>query len=146
MSGAYDLVKADGGKTAITLYLNEGCWERPQNEMFAWAAANIPQYIKDGVDYVFVSYYEDDCNGRQPNWQAVFERLGAMFPNSLLGVGECGTTKRARKEEYLRRYYTMRINHPRYVGGHFWWYFNQDMVPSTTKPLWHTLDELMRAP
>jgi hypothetical protein len=96
--------------------------------------------LKANVDYVFVSYYEDDCNNYQPNWQRVFDSLHVLFPYSKLGIGECGTTYSNRKAEYITRYYTMHITTPKYVGGYFWWYYRQDCVPWTTKPLWQVLD------
>src|SRR5690606_2330087 len=82
-------------------------------------------------------YYEDDCNDLQPAWQDVFDALGAVFTTSSLAIGECGTTRAARKARYAERYYrgmsssdpafaNMHVSHPRYVGGLFWWYFNED--------------------
>jgi hypothetical protein len=133
MTGAYDKVKAAGKTTGLTLYYNAGCYEKADHEMFTWAQANVPQRMKDGLDYVLVSYYEDDCNGRQPDWQSVFTKLGQMFPNSKLGIGECGTSKAASKAAYITRYYGMNVTAPRYVGGYFWWYFKQDGVPYTSK-------------
>lgn len=143
--GAYDLVKSQGKTTAVTLYYNQGCWEKKENEMFAWSEANIPHYMKMGLDYVFISYYEDDCEGLKPDWQAVFNKLGAMFPNSKIGFGEVGTAKKSNKSDYLTRYYTMKINTPKYVGGHFWWYYKQDMVPNT-KDLWKTFNNAIGTP
>lgn len=138
MSGAYDLVKAQGKTAALTLYYNQDCWSKPSNEMFTWAQANVPERMKSGLDFVLISYYEEDCNGLRPDWDAVFQRLSAMFPASRIGFGEIGTTTAAKKAEYLTRYYTMTVNTPNYVGGYFWWYFREDMVPSTL-PLWSTL-------
>jgi hypothetical protein len=139
MTAAYDIVKQRNKVAALTLYYNEDCWMYPSEEMFTWAEKNVPSRMKQGLDYVWVSYYEDDCNGLQPNWPAVFQKLGQMFPNSKIGFGEAGTNVAGRKEEYIKRYYNMEINHPRYVGGYFWWYFKQDMVPYT-KPLWDVLN------
>lgn len=139
MVGAYDKVKAAGKATALTLFYNEECWEKPDHEMFTWAQANIPAKMKQGLDYVLVSYYEDDCNGLQPDWNKVFNQLAQMFPTSKIGFGECGTTSSAQKATYVDRYYKMAITAPRFIGGYFWWYFAQDMVPST-KPLWTTLN------
>ena len=139
ISGAYDLVKARGKVTALTLYYNEDCWSRPSNEMFTWTQTNIPARMKQGLDYVLVSYYEEDCNGLKPDWAAVFKRLAAMFPNSRIGFGEIGATDPAVKAEYLTRYYTMKIGEPNYIGGYFWWYYREDMVP-WTNPLWSTLN------
>jgi hypothetical protein len=140
MTGAYNIVQAQNKATALTLYYNQGCWEKPANEMFRWAEANIPAYMKQGLDYVFVSYYEEDCENLQPDWQPVFERLHRMFPHARIGFGEVGTSRKLRKAAYLQRYYNMKIKVPNYVGGHFWWYFRQDMVPHT-RPLWTTLNE-----
>ncbi|MDB5869693.1 MAG: rane protein, partial [Polaromonas sp.] len=103
MNGAYDLTKAQGKTAALTLYYNQDCWERPANEMFTWANANVPYRMKQGLDYVFISYYEEDCNNLKPDWQAVFTRLSAMFPNSKIGFGEIGTSRKLKKPDYLTR-------------------------------------------
>jgi len=142
ISYAFDTLSASGKQTAITLYYNKNCWENPKNEMFRWAHENIPERIKNKVDYVLVSYYEDDCNNYQPDWQQVFDSLHTMFPNSKLGIGECGTNIASRKEEYINRYYRMNITTPNYVGGYFWWYYKQDCVP-WTKTLWSVLNKAM---
>lgn len=142
MQSAYELVVQRGGTTALTLYYNEDCWSSPDNEMFTWAEANIPPAMRDGLDYVLVSYYEDDCNDLQPDWPAVFAELAAMFPSAQLGIGECGTLDDTAKAEYVTRYYGMQIDEPRFVGGWFWWYFRQDMVPRTM-PLWTVLDDAL---
>jgi hypothetical protein len=143
MTGAYDKAKAAGKTTALTLYYNQNCWEKADHEMFAWTTANVPARMKDGLDYVLVSYYEDDCNGLQPDWNTVFNRLATMFPNSKLGIGECGTSKSDSKAAYVDRYYRMNVSAPRYVGGYFWWYYREDMVPYTN-PLWSTLSSAMQ--
>jgi hypothetical protein len=145
MSGAFDLAKARGKTAALTLYYNQDCWSRAANEMFRWAQANVPERMRQGLDYVLVSYYEDDCNGLQPDWQKVFAQLASMFPNSRVGFGEVGTENPATKAAYLTRYYTMRLDVPRYIGGHFWWYFRSDMVPYT-RPLWDTLNAAIATP
>jgi hypothetical protein len=144
ISGAFDLVKARGKITALTLYYNEDCWARKANEMFTWAQANIPARMKQGLDYVLISYYEEDCNDLRPDWPAVFTRLTAMFPNSRIGFGEIGTSDPAKKAELLTRYYTMKIDQPNYIGGHFWWYWREDMVP-WTQPLWNTLNTAIQS-
>ncbi|MES2802484.1 MAG: hypothetical protein V4654_08340 [Bdellovibrionota bacterium] len=140
MSASYDLVKARGKKAALTLYYNEECWAKPQNEMFRWTEANVPARMKQNLDYVFISYYEDDCNDLQPNWPVVFAKLAKMFPNSKIGFGEVGTIHANRKASYITRYYNMNITEPNYVGGYFWWYYRQDMVPMTNT-LWSTLNK-----
>lgn len=142
---AYDKANQLQYHTALTLYYNKDCWSNPQNEMFRWVNANISTEMKQGLDYVFVSYYEDDCNNLQPNWQQVFDSLHVIFPNSNLGIGECGTTNAALKETYINRYYKMYITTPKYIGGYFWWYYRQDCVPWTTKPLWGVIEYAIRA-
>jgi hypothetical protein len=144
ISGAYDLVKARGKTAALTLYYNEDCWSRRANEMFTWTQANIPTRMKQGLDYVLVSYYEEDCNDLRPDWPTVFAKLAAMFPNSRIGFGEIGSSDPDRKAELLTRYYTMKIDQPNYIGGHFWWYFREDMVP-WTEPLWSTLNSAIQS-
>jgi hypothetical protein len=144
ITAAHAEVKAVGGKTALTLYYNDGCWARRENEMFAWVDANLPASLREDLDYVWVSFYEDDCNGIQPDWTTVFRRLGDRFPRSALGFGECGTANAALKPAYLQRYYGMQVDAPRFVGGYFWWYFSEDMVPAT-RPLWTTLRDLLAA-
>ena len=142
MDTAYKIFKTAGKKTALTLYYNKDCWSNPQNEMFRWAVNNVPSYMKTGLDYVFVSYYEDDCNGLHINWQQVIDSLGKIFPNAKLGIGECGTLNIANKTEYISRYYSTEVIHPRWVGGYFWWYFRQDCVPNT-KALWTVLNDAL---
>lgn len=123
MTASYDIIKTAGKKTALTLYYNQGCYEKKANEMFTWAQANIPDRMKAGLDYVLVSYYEDDCENLQPDWGPVFQKLGDMFPNSKIGFGETGTIYKARKATYINRYYRdIKVNHPRFIMGNFWWY------------------------
>jgi hypothetical protein len=62
------------------------------------------------------------------------------FPHARRGVGECGTTRDDCKAEYVERYYGMNVDMPRFVGGDFWWYYKQDMVPRS-KALWGVLDQ-----
>ena len=142
MTAAFDIVKARGGRTALTLYYNPNCWAKPSHEMFKWTNTNVPNRIKGGLDYVFVSYYEEDCNNFQPDWTSVMTQVSAMFPNSKVGIGECGTRDESKKEGLLKQYYSMNLTIPSFVGGYFWWYFNQDMVPKS-KPLWGVLNQVI---
>jgi hypothetical protein len=154
MHRAYAKVKAAGGKTALTLYYNAGCYSDAKNEMFTWAAANVPADMKAGLDWVLVSYYEQDCEWLKPDWAAAFDRLAKMFPSSRVGFGECGqdkanpalsTTLAVQKAEYLKRTYAIDLSPAlgdRWLGGFFWWYFRQDMVPRSL-PMWATLAAAM---
>lgn len=141
---AYDTVKQRGGRTALTLYYNEGCAEQASRTLFDWAGRNLPPRLREGLDYVFISYYEDDCKIAPPDWNAVFDRLGALFPNAVLGFGEVGTRHAARKSMQIAHYYGQAIAHPRFAGGYFWWYFRQDMVPRS-RPLWSNIDAAFQA-
>ncbi len=139
---------------ALTLYENgsgasatDSCWERPENEMLRWTRTHFgpggaAADAVSEIDHVLVSYYEDDCNGLQPNWQTIFDELGAIFPSASLAIGECGTTESTLKARYVERYYqgmsssdpafaNMRVDHPRFVGGYFWWYFSDDLRNTT---------------
>lgn len=135
---AFDLVKSRGKKTALTLYYNEACFTDKANETFTWTRKHIPEKMKIGLDYIWLSYYEDDCNGLKPDWEKVFQKLAAIFPNSKIGFGEVGTKFSEKKAEFIERYYRMKIAQPDFVGGYFWWYFVQDMVPAN-RPLLRTL-------
>lgn len=139
-AAAYDLVAEAGEPTALTLYFNEDCWSDPDHEMFTWTEANVPDRMKQNLDFVLVSFYEDDCNDIQPDWLPVFERLSGIFPHASLGFGEVGTAVASRKTEYIGRYYGMPRLMPRFIGGFFWWYFRQDMVPISTE-YWSVLNE-----
>lgn len=136
---AYDAIKQRGGRTALTLYYNEGCAETPSRTMFDWTEHNLPPSLRNGVDYVFISFYEDDCKIAPPDWNAVFDHLGSLFPQAMLGFGEVGTRHAAGKGALIAHFYGLSIAHPRFVGGYFWWYFRQDMVPRT-RPLWRSID------
>lgn len=140
LNASYDIVKSKNKKAALTLYYNFNCWENASNEMFRWANANISTKMKNGLDYVWVSYYEDDCNGYQPNWQKMMDSLHVMFPNSKIGIGECGTNKSTKKAAFITRYYNTKVTTKNFVGGCFWWYYRQDCIPNT-KALWSTMDK-----
>jgi hypothetical protein len=136
---AYKILKAHGKITELTLYYNKNCYSNSQNEMFRWVNQNLSAAMKNGLDYVLVSYYEDDCNNLQPNWQVVFDSLHVIFPNSKLGIGECGTLTANNKASFINRYYRMQITTPKFIGGYFWWYFKQDCVPQTSS-LWSVMN------
>lgn len=145
LRAAFRHIEGHGGRTAMTLYFNEDCWEKRDHEMFAWTERNVPAEMKAGLEYVFVSWYPDDCPGVKPDWPAVFARLRTVFPTAKLGFGEIGRDRnapRAAKARMVRDFYGMERRRdglgPRFIGGYFWWYFAEDMVPKS-KPLWGTL-------
>jgi hypothetical protein len=133
-----------GLKTAVTFYYNKDCIEKPENEMFRWINENFEQDLRLLPDYIFVSYYEDDCNNLQPEWQKIFDSLKVIFPSSKLGIGECGTEIVTKKRDFMKRYYSMNVTTPGYVGGYFWWYYKKDCIPFNNKPLWKVLDSSLK--
>jgi hypothetical protein len=138
---------------ALTLYYNGGhdggvasvrnCWADPEHAMVHWTSAQFAEggplaAYRERLDYVWVSFYEDDCHGHQPEWQSVFDELASIFEHARLGIGECGTDIESEKPRYVERYYegmessepsfaNMRVDHPRFVGGYFWWYWSDDL-------------------
>lgn len=147
LRAAFRHVEGRGGRTAMTLYFNQDCWKKRDHEMFTWTEKNVPSEMKAGLDYVFVSWYPDDCRGVTPDWPAVFARLQTVFPTAKLGFGEIGRDRkapRAAKARMVRDFYGMERLGLRFVGGYFWWYFAEDMVPKS-KPLWRTLRDTVAA-
>jgi hypothetical protein len=146
MTQAFDLVKAAGQHTELTLY---GCSDSGATyDMFTWVNAHVPPRMLTGLDYVLVSYYEGDCGAPRSDWPTVFQQLRALFPTAGLGFGEVGYVdtngndlalqNESAAATYLQKYYGMQITVPGYVGGYFWWYFAEDMVPDT-QPLFGVL-------
>ncbi|WP_339134484.1 MAG: hypothetical protein WGN25_15490 [Candidatus Electrothrix sp. GW3-4] len=146
IEGAYAAVHDRGLSTALNLYYNKSCfYDKPEHEMFTWVEANISPTMRNGLDYVFFSYYEDDCENvvhSQEEWQEVFDALHVIFPKAKLGFGEVGTEQADKKAEYMQRYYSLNIKGDYYVGGYFWWYYRQDCIPKTTA-LWSILNTIL---
>ncbi len=150
ITDAYESVTAVGGATELTLYYNPDCFTKPSHEMFTWAQANIPAFMKAALDDVLISYYPDDCHNYWPSpagWQSVFDRLHTMFPNARIGFGESGiSTDRgssATKAALLSRYYSLAVSGDNYVGGYFWWYYAEDALPYQGNDVWNALDSAM---
>ena len=139
MTGAFDLVKAAGGHTELTLY---ACTEDGKAyTMDDWVDTYVPQRMLTGLDYVLVSFYQGDCNATHIDWPVAFQHLRQRFPTAGLGFGEAGYVNEKGQDlaladeeagaAYVRQTYGMSIPVAGYVGGYFWWYFREDMVPST---------------
>jgi hypothetical protein len=98
--------------------------------MLTWAQANVPAQMKQGLDYVLVSYYNDSCSPSQPepNWQTLFANLSAMFPNAKVGFGEVGWS--TRKAPRIQRRTTL-INDFRGLRKSL-----PIRVPVESRPLW----------
>jgi hypothetical protein len=104
--------------------------------------------VRAGLDEVLLSYYEDQCGGRRPSaawWRSEFDRLHRLFPHARLGFGEIGMAHpvtgatRSTAVGLIRHYYRLRVAVPHWIGGCFWWYYAEDMVPWRGNRLWHTL-------
>ncbi len=136
----YDAVKAAGKPTALTLYYENP--PVPGYDLIPWVDANIPpgHRMRPGLDYVLVSYYEDENQGHQltqGELDALFSGLAARFPNAKVGFGEFGWGKTipsdgATRAALLQRFYGYRVpSVPSFIGGGFYWDFLQTMVPKT---------------
>ncbi|WP_286355427.1 SdrD B-like domain-containing protein [Geothrix oryzae] len=150
LEAMFDAVKAAGKPTALTFYYENPA--TPGYDLIPWADANIPpgHRMRTGLNYVLVSYYEDQNNGHQltqAELDALFSALAARFPNAKLGFGEFGwgnsiPASATTRADMLRRFYGYRIpSVPAYVGGGFYWHFLQTMVPKTA-PDWSVLNDL----
>lgn len=146
----FDAVKAAGKPTALTFYYENPA--TPGYDLIPWTDANIPpgHRMRTGLNYVLVSYYEDQNNGHQltqAELDALFGALAVRFPNAKLGFGEFGwgnsiPASATTRADMLRRFHGYRIpSVPAYVGGGFYWHFLQTMVPKTA-PDWSVFADL----
>jgi hypothetical protein len=149
LTDAYNDVASAGKRTALTLYYNIGCGDGSSElDPVAFSQRYVPAAVRTGLDDVFLSYYEGDCKGIRPSaatWTAYFTRLHGLYPHAQLGFGEIGMDEPATSatlgaaQSLMRYYYGLDIALPYYVGGYFWWYYDEDCLPITTKPLGATL-------
>lgn len=130
MFSAFQEIRQRGGRCVLTAYYTKP--KMQSIEMEEWLERYVPREMKEELDYLFVSYYEDDNEGYRPDWQKIFDHLGSEFPHSKLGIGECGFASadvdKEEKIERIRSYYKMPKYHENYVGGYFWWYWVQDCL------------------
>jgi hypothetical protein len=151
---AYNDVAAGGKRTALTLYYNVGCGDGVRElDPLAFSQRYVPTAVRNGLDYVLLSYYEGNCNGIRPDaatWTAYFAQLHNLYPHALLGFGEVGMVSPVTSstleaaQSLLSYYYSLPINLSYYVGGYFWWYYDEDCLP-LAKPLWGTLQSAFSA-
>ena len=147
----YDPVKRAGGQTVLTTYYEPEA--AGEHDMLDWIDRNLPagHRMRSGLDYVMVSYYEDENGGHQltqAEIDAMFTGLHARFPNARLAIGEYGWGKRIPTDPQLRASLIRRVQGyrvpsvPAFVGGGFYWHFNRTMSPKS-KPDWAVLNGLM---
>lgn len=135
---AWKYIHQQGFATALTAYMAD-----PDSQSIAmedWLLNYIPPDMRNTLDYVLVSYYDDDNDGKHEEWQNMFKNLYNMFPNSLLGFGECGFAKPHNAGKTFNtqadRYYRMLPYNHRYIGGYFWWYWQEDCIPHKQNSRW----------
>jgi hypothetical protein len=155
LTAAYQEVNAAGGRTALTLYYNVGCRDGPAElSPLAFSRRYVPAAVRSGLDYVFLSCYEDDCAGirpAQPTWTSYLERLHALYPHARLGFGEIGMNRPATSattgaaRSLMHHYYSLPIHLPYFAGGYFWWYYAEDCVPYASQPLWSAMRSAFEA-
>lgn len=146
MYAAYKFINSKKSKTVLTSYEIEPGGQ--EITMLDWLQKYVPADMKKDLDYLMVSYYEDDHGGFQPDWKATFERLQKMFPNSKLAIGECGNTAKGAtiksKIAMVKHYYTMPKYIKNYAGGYFWWAWVQDCVPHKNNAIWKAINDGMK--
>lgn len=153
VGAASQIVKAAGGKTAVTLYYNDdskgnNCWEKPLDYWKTWPTTFLPASVLQSTDYALFSYYPyKDCSGLSPSWSSDFTALEAIFPNAKVGFGEIGTSNTKApasvQTNLIQTYYPMvnTLKDPKFIGGFFWWYYAEEMVPYTKSTYWTLLDQ-----
>jgi hypothetical protein len=135
----YDAAKAYGKRTAVTFYYENPA--TPGHDMLPWIDANIPagHRLRTGLDYVLVSYYEDQNGGHkltQAEIDRIFSGLAQRFPNAKVGFGEFGwggkvPTDAAVRADLIQRFHGYASSEPAFVGGGFYWHFRQTMSPKS---------------
>ncbi len=140
LTEAYADVAARGATAALTLYANEfaldNCGDGTSElTPVQYSEQYVPASVRDGLAYVFESYYPTQCQNTYPTNAQVateMEQLHALYPNALLGFGETGlprpanNRKLATAERVMSWAYGLNPGLPYYVGGYFWWYARQD--------------------
>lgn len=155
LTEAYRAVAARHYRTAMTLFYDAGCGNGSQElDPIAFTRKYVPATVREGLNYVLLSYFEDYCHGIRPSvaqWTSYFKRLHSLYPHARLGFGEIGlrnpatTQTVATARTLISHYYGLKINLPYYIGGYFWWYYAEDCVPAASKPLWRVLNRGFQA-
>lgn len=142
LTAAFQQAHDHHARTALTLYANDlgpdrcgdGSGEPTPQE---FSRQYVPAGLRDGLDYVFLSYYPDQCGGLEPTvgrLQDELEQLHALYPAAVLGLGEVGlpdpvtATTAARARQVMAWAYSLAPRLAYYVGGYFWWYGAEDAL------------------
>lgn len=139
---AFTDVSATGAQSALTLYANEyapnNCGDGTSElTPVQYSQQYVSAAVRDGLAYVFESYYPTGCHNTFPTSAQVaseMQQLHALYPNALLGLGEVGlprpvrTRTLATAEKVLSWAYALDPGLPYYIGGYFWWYSLEDAM------------------
>ncbi len=140
---AFGVFDAAGKTTAITLYYNPNNVDGPgEPTPVAWSQTYATTRMKIGTDYVLLSWYPTQFNNYQPDNAtliALFQQLHQIWPNAKLGFGELGlptqysqatTADQTTARAMMAHYYALDLGLSYYIGGYFWWYGAEDILPS----------------
>jgi hypothetical protein len=139
---AYADVAATGSATALTLFANEygqdNCGDgAAELTPVQYSEQDVPATVREGLTYVFESYYPTLCGSTFPSEAQVaaeMAALHALYPNARLGFGEVGLPRPVTHRSLttgkavMAWAYGLDPGLPYYVGGYFWWYALEDAV------------------
>ena len=128
------------GRTALTLYANEDgpdhCGDGTgELTPVQYSEADVSSAARDGLTYVFESYYPTQCHDVFPTEAQVareMKKLRALYPHALVGFGEVGLPhpvdahNLVTAERVMSWAYGLDPTVCGYVGGYFWWYARED--------------------
>jgi hypothetical protein len=128
---AQELIQSRGGKTALTLYMDE-------EESFREWSPKYPEHLRKSVDYVLMSHYSADNGDYKPNWNEVAQAMGDLFPRAWLGLGEMGPSQehefskmnQRQRLEMAQAFWRLHVDHPRWIGFGGYWYGSQEIRKS----------------
>ena len=123
--------------------------------------------MRSGLRYVLLSYYETQCANQRPSASAFagyLQQLHSLYPNAQVGFGEVGLPQQisdcgpmnsrgggcydaqhypsatAQAESIIRYYCGLNPGLGYYVGGCFWWYYDEDALPYQGNVIWQTIN------
>jgi hypothetical protein len=162
MVNAYNIVKAAGKLAELTLYYpgaGTNCDSPAAFDPITWSEANVPLNMRNGMDYVLVSYYHQDCKaGTDPSasaWGSFFSQVQNLFPNAKIGFGEWGySTKKLTgstlttllNQGYGMDPYPLPFS-ANWVSGVFFWEWADTAVPYNSNPgsVWEVVNADMQS-
>jgi len=162
MINAYNTVKAAGKLAEMTLYYpgaGSSCDSPAAFDPITWTEANVPLNMRNGMDYVLLSYYHQDCtSGTDPSaatWGTFFTQVQNLFPNAKIGFGEWGySTKKVTgsklatllSEGYSMDPYPLPFS-ANWVSGVFFWEWADLAVPysSSSGSVWEEVNTDMQS-